>query len=122
MDNFPTSVMRSLRRGLVVGVEVTSGSTLTAQASAIEDKSLLWMLTKGRKQVPGILKILMRSGTINGEAQTIASRAAADVLIQPPLESFDMLSWHAFDRIVEVGYRAGMDAVKQIQSLLSKTA
>lgn len=119
MDNFPTSIMRALARGPVVGVDVSSGSSFECGVNDIENKSLYWMLGKGRKQVPGMLKILMRAGTVNGEIQSIASRAAADVLIHPELSAYDILSWQSFDTIVDLGYRAGLEAIRQNESLLT---
>ena len=50
INNFPASVMASMLRGPVVGVDVTSDWKLEAQAVDIEDKSLLWLLRKGRKE------------------------------------------------------------------------
>jgi len=115
LDNFPTNVMRSLRRGQVIGVEVSSGTSITASDVAIEEKSLLWLLFRGRREVPSIVRILMCSGMVNSEAQTAASRAATDVLIQPALGGIDMLSFKAFDRAVEAGYRAALEAIPRLE-------
>jgi predicted acylesterase/phospholipase RssA len=60
----------------------------------------------------------MRCGTVNGEIQSIASRAAADILIQPELTGIDMLSFHAFHKAVDLGYHAGIEAVSRIEALL----
>ena len=67
INNFPASVMSSMLRGPVVGVDVTSNWKLEAQAVDIEDKSLLWLLGRGRKEAPNIVRILTRSGTISGD-------------------------------------------------------
>lgn len=85
INNFPASVMSLMLRGPVVGVDVTSNWKLQAQAVDIEDKSLLWLLRKGRKEAPNIIRILTRSGTISGDLQTAANRAAVDLLIHPEL-------------------------------------
>lgn len=122
MNNFPTEVMVARRAGLVLGVEVASGGSLNAAESAIEDRSALWLLRHGRKQMPSILRILMRCGTVNSELQSVASRAAADVLIQPELPGIDMLSFQAFEKAAESGYRAGAAAVSEIRRSLDKDA
>ena len=80
----------------------------------IESKSLLWLLLRGRTQVPSIVRILMCSGMVNSESQTAASRAATDVLIQPMLDGIDMLSFKAFDRAIDAGYRAAMEAMPRL--------
>jgi len=97
MNNFPASVMSSLLRGPVVGVEVTADWKLETQIDDIEEKSLLWLLRRGRRETPNILRILTRSVTINGDLEKAANRGAADVLIQPELSSIDILSFREFD-------------------------
>jgi NTE family protein len=115
MNNFPASVMGSLLRGPVVGVDVTSDWTLETQTSDIEDKSLFWLLRKGPREAPNIVRILTRSGTISGDLQTAANRAAADLLIHPELGSIDMWSFRALEKAVEVGYRAADAAIERIK-------
>lgn len=122
INNFPASVMSSMLRGPVVGVDVTSDWKLEAQAGDIEDKSLLWLLGKGRKETPNIVRILTRSGTISGDLQTAANRAAADILIHPELGSVDMWSFRALDKAVEAGYRAAAAGIERIkQGLVVET-
>ena len=119
MNNFPTQLMSSLLRGPVVGVEVATDYKLEAQVDDIEQKSLLWLLRRGRKETPNIVRILMRSVTINGDLERAANRVAADVLIQPQLGSIDFLSFREFDRAVELGYQAAAGAVEQIKTELA---
>jgi len=122
INNFPASVMSSMLRGPVVGVDVTSDWKLEAQAGDIEDKSLWWLLGKGRKEAPNIVRILTRSGTISGDLQTAANRAAADILIHPELGSVDMWSFRALDKAVEAGYRAAAAGIERIkQGLVVET-
>jgi NTE family protein len=120
MINLPTQIMKSRRRGPVIGVDVATGGSLQAAESAIEDRSMLWLLRHGRKQMPSIVRILMRCGTVNGEIQSVASRAAADLLIQPELTGIDMLSFQAFHQAVELGYRAGVAAIPRVTELVAK--
>jgi NTE family protein len=115
MNNFPASVMGSLLRGPVVGVDVTSDWRLETQTSDIEDKSLFWLLRKGRREAPNIVRILTRSGTVSGDLQTAANRAAADLLIRPELGSIEMWSFRALHEAVDLGYRAAEGAIEQIK-------
>jgi len=122
INNFPASVLSSMLRGPVVGVGVTSDWKLEAQTVDIEDKSLLWLLGKGRKEAPNIVRILTRSGTISGDLQTAANRAAVDILIHPELGSIDMWSFRALDKAVEAGYRAAAAGIERIkQGLVVET-
>lgn len=120
MNNLPTEPMVARRRGLVVGVDVATGGSLYAAEGAIEERSTVWLLRHGRKQMPSILRILMRCGTVNSELQSVASRAAADVLIQPELAGIDMLSFQAFENAADLGYRAGLAALPKIKELLNR--
>jgi NTE family protein len=115
VDNFPTSLMRSLQRGTVVGVEVSPETRITAADVALEDKSLLWLLLRGRRQVPSIGRILVRSATIGSRSQIATNRAAADVLIEPSVDGINMLSFKSFDRAVEAGYQAAIETLKTLR-------
>jgi NTE family protein len=115
ISNFPASVMGSLLRGPVVGVDVTSDWKLETQVSDIEDKSLWWLLGRGHTEAPNIVRILTRSGTRSGDVRTAANRAAADVLIHPELDSIDMWSFRALDKAIELGYGAAAGAIEQIK-------
>ena len=55
----------------------------------------------------------MRAGTVSSEAQTTAYRQRVDLLLDPPIESIDLMDWHAFDRAVEAGYRATMESLER---------
>jgi NTE family protein len=113
IDSFPTSTMRSLQRGRVIGIEVCSDYRITPEDITLGTRSSLWHLLRSRRQAPPILRILMRSGTVNSEAQLATSRANADLLVQPTLEGIDMLSFAAFDKAVETGYRVAMETISQ---------
>lgn len=124
MNNFPTDVMRSLRRGRVIGVDVGTEVPFSSNIDniEIEDKSLLWLLFKRRGRVPGILDILMRAGTIDREEQRAASQGAVDILIKPKLGSMGFMSFTRFDEGIECGYRATMEAIEQLDRAPETTA
>src|SRR6185437_11784538 len=66
---------------------------------------------------PGIVSLLLRAGTMGGDAQTLLSRAHADVLLEPPLQHISIRDWHDFDRTIEAGYRYTMEHMGQIETL-----
>lgn len=115
MNNFPANIMSSLARGPVIGIEVTSGTPFFATEGDIEEKSLLWLLRNRRRAVPSIFSVLMRSGTVSSEVQTVASRSNVDLLIKPDLGTIDMMSFDSFDVAVEQGYRATMEAIERME-------
>jgi NTE family protein len=106
VDNMPTATMRSLNRGPVIGVDVSSASTLAPCNIAIEQKSWLWLLMGGRNKTPSMAQILMSSGTIGSGSQRGSARAAAHLLVEPCLDGVGVLSFSALDKAVEAGYHA----------------
>jgi NTE family protein len=119
MNNLPVGEMSSLSRGVVIGADVTSDWLLKPKDLDadldIADKSLLWLLSKGRKASPNILNVLGSSAAVSGGLRTLAGRAEADLLIQPELGAIDWSAFHEFDRIVELGYNAAVDAIPRIK-------
>jgi len=53
---------------------------------------------------------------MGGCAQLSASRTAADVLIEPIVTGINLLSFKAFDKAVEAGYQAAIDAIPNLQA------
>jgi len=41
----------------------------------------------------------------------IAAHQATDVLVQPDVDEIEIRDWKAFDRAVEIGYRATLEAL-----------
>jgi NTE family protein len=112
MNNFPVDVMRELRRGPIIGVDVATKAAPMLTAGSIGDGSVGWWVRSGFRR-PAIVNLLMRAGTVSSEAQTTAYRQRVDLLLDPPIEAIDLMDWHAFDRAVEAGYRATMEALEQ---------
>lgn len=122
INNLPVDVMRGFGRGPVIGVDVSTDDTFTA-ASDAEVEIPLWQRVLGRRRrgVPNILQIMWRAGTVNSGAKLRAVSEQTDLLIQPPLESIDMLDWKAFDRAIEAGYRHTMRLLEQTPNPLPAT-
>jgi NTE family protein len=115
VDNMPTATMRSLNRGLVIGVDVSSVGTLAPCDVAIEQKSWLWLLMGGRSKMPSMAQILMSSGTIGSGSQRGSARAATDFLVEPCLDGVGVLSFSALDKAVEAGYNAMQAAIPKLR-------
>ncbi len=118
INNMPVDVMRTLHRGVVIGVDVGSDTTFT---SDIQDVDLppLWKLLgwfRRHKQRPTILQILFRAGMVNSDAATQAGRRLTDLLLQPPLADVDLLNWHAFERAIEAGYRHAHERLEALDA------
>jgi NTE family protein len=106
INNLPVDVMRAAGLGRVIGVDVGADRVFTTDSDD-SDAPPLWKLLqwfRGRKHRIHILQILWRAGLVNSAANTLARRQLSDILMQPPLEQIDMLSWKSFERAVQAGY------------------
>jgi len=121
IDNLPADIMKSQRRGPVIGVEVGRDLGLTASAAELDDRSLWWLLRHSRSQVPGIGSLLMRSATVSSDAQYLAQKSQLDLLLAPDLESYYFLDWKGYDDAFEKGFNSTMKALEQLDDSLLKT-
>jgi NTE family protein len=114
INNLPVDVMRELGRGPIVGVDVGADPAFSTDMDEAEVppfwKIVQWF--RGKKRRVNILQILWRAGMINSSANTQTHRDMTDLLLQPPLEQFDMLNWQAFDRAIDAGYRYALEHLK----------
>jgi NTE family protein len=122
IDNLPVRVMRRQGRGLAIAVDIDTGGALAAGAG-VEEAWSAWeffrRLVWKRDQtlpIPSIVRILLRSALVSSAAHAMEDRAAADLLIVPPMERFDLLDWTSFDAAIEAGYAATMAALDKARS------
>jgi len=107
MNNLPVDIMREVGRGPLIGIDVAADRAFTADFDDVDVpglwKAMSWF--RAKKKRVNIFQILWRAGMVNSAAATMTNREQTDLLLQPPLESVDMLNWQAFDQAIEVGYR-----------------
>ena len=99
INNLPVDVMQRHAPGMVIGSDVAAD--------------------RGQNcgQPLHIFQILMYAGLVNSASSAALQRSLADVLLQPPLEKVDLLSWRAFDRAAEAGYRYTCRAIEDMPAL-----
>lgn len=107
MNNLPIDLMRGLRRGPVIGVDVGADPAFSTDLEETEAPPWWKFVIRrsARPKRPNILQILLRAGMVNSAATTAEQRQLSDLLLTPPLESVDLLDWQAFDQAIEIGYR-----------------
>jgi NTE family protein len=114
INNLPVDVMREAGLGQVIGVDVGSDRAFTTD-SVDSDVPPFWQMFqwfRSRQQRVNILQILWRAGMINSAGNRAARHELSDLLLQPPLEQFDMLNWRAFEGAVDVGYRYAQEELR----------
>jgi NTE family protein len=117
LNNLPADVMATMRRGPVIGVDVTHYRALVPRP----DRPRHWLqrlLVGDEHQGPGIATMLMTAANLGSDAQTRLSRAHVDVLLEPPLDAIGIRDWRAYDQAVESGYRHVMERMAAIESTL----
>ncbi|HJT08254.1 MAG TPA: patatin-like phospholipase family protein [Stellaceae bacterium] len=112
LNNLPADIMATMRRGPVIGVDVTHYRALQPQQSRPRHW-LQRLLGSGDHQGPGIATMLMTAANLGSDAQTRLSRAHVDVLLEPPL-AIGIRDWRAYDRAVAAGYRYAMERMGDI--------
>lgn len=121
LNNLPADIMATMRRGPVIGVDVTHYRALQPQQSR-RRHWLRRLLGGGDHQGPGIATMLMTAANLGSDAQTRLSRAHVDVLLEPPL-AIGIRDWRAYDRAVAAGYRYAMEHMPEIdRAILAATA
>ncbi|HEV2365228.1 MAG TPA: patatin-like phospholipase family protein [Caulobacteraceae bacterium] len=114
IKNFPVDVMRGYHSGPIIGIDVTRAQSITAKELTGEFSLWRWIVSGAWRDGPPIVSILMRAGTVGAERDIAAARAAADVLVLPPIEDIEIRDWKAYAPAVEAGelaMRQALDAL-----------
>ncbi|QQS14062.1 MAG: patatin-like phospholipase family protein [Rhodospirillales bacterium] len=121
IDNFPVDAMRAIGRGPVIGADIDTGGGLVAGADVVDSWSawefarrLVWKRSQ-TLPIPSIVRLLLRSALIGSTSRALADRSAVDLLVLPSMQDIDLLEWQEFDRAVEAGYRATMEALENVR-------
>lgn len=114
LKNFPTSVMRQLNGGPIIGVDMSQTRGVDPASLENPPSWWRWIASGAWKNGPPIVSILMRSATITTDAEMDQSRAEADVLILPRTDRTDIRDWKAYDEPVASGYAAMTAALEAL--------
>jgi NTE family protein len=101
------------KRGPVIAVDAASDRVLVP-FDKFNGTPSLWQFLWHRRKIPPIVDLLVRAGTVSSDAVGRAASEHADILFKPPLETVDLLDWHAWEHAIEVGYRHAMDKLEQL--------
>ena len=111
MKNFPADLMRAIQLGPIVGVDVGRGRSIEAEDVVPPPSLWRWLISGDWRRGPPIVSVLIRSATVRAGAEMIAAHQATDVLVEPDVDEIEIRDWKAFDRAVEIGYRATLKAL-----------
>jgi NTE family protein len=94
-NNLPASVVRDMGAGYVIGVNLNKD------------------MDQGGRAPRNILEVLVRSTMLLMAATTEEGISRSDCLIQPRLQGFSYYSMSSLEEMVELGYRAAVDALSR---------
>lgn len=120
VNHLPVDVMRSFGRGRIIGVDVSSESSLAScdDVDELSALSRLQLIRSGR--APNILQLLLSAGSFSTKQVTAANREQSNILLTPSLKGVDMLDWKAFDRAIEAGYRNTIERIDEINDAIKR--
>jgi NTE family protein len=114
MKNFPADVMRASQLGPIVGVDVTSGRSITADDVARPASVWRWIWSGQWRKGPPIVSLLMRAATVSTSRDLMAAREATDVLVTPDVSKVEIRDFAAYAPAVAEGYRATIEALDKL--------
>jgi NTE family protein len=114
MKNYPADIMRAAQLGPIVGVDVTASRSITAKDVARPSSVWRWIRSGQWRLGPPIVSLLMRSATVSTGRDLAAAREATDLLIQPDVSKIEIRDWRAYDRAVDAGYEATIQALDKL--------
>lgn len=118
LNNLPVDVMRDICDGRVIAENVSPRVDLTVTGDSEAKDSRRGLLRKlfnpgsSEMQLPNILKILVRSGTLSSVNAVNAAENMADIYLNPPVDGYEILDLKPVREIAEIGYRHARDILK----------
>jgi predicted acylesterase/phospholipase RssA len=118
LNNLPVDVMRNICDGRVIAQNVSPRVDLTVTGDSEAKDSRRGLLRtlfdqgSSEKNLPNILKILVRSGTLSSVNAVSVAENMADIYLNPPVGGYEILDLKPVREIEEVGYRHARDILK----------
>jgi len=119
LNNLPVDTMREICDGIVIANNVSPRVEMKVAGSGADTYSgwdyVLNALKPSSKrlEMPSIVNILMRSGTLYSIKAINVAKAMADIYMSPPIEKFQLLNFGAAHEIEEVGYKYALDIMNK---------
>ena len=115
VNNVPVDIMRSLCHGAVCAIDVSEQLEFKSklqESYSVSGWNLLWRRLSpfaSKTDLPNIFNILYRTTTIGSLRAVETVKAAADLYLSPPVSRFGIFDWRSIDKIIDAGYRYGLE-------------
>jgi predicted acylesterase/phospholipase RssA len=119
LNNLPVDVMREICDGIVIANNVSPKVDMKMTGSSEGtysgwDYVLNVLKPASRKlEMPSIVKILLRAGSLYSVKAINVSKAMADIYMNPPIENFQMLDFELTHEIEKVGYKYALEEMNK---------
>lgn len=122
IENLPVETMRRRMLGPIIASDVGGSFLLNSELDEAYTPpwwQVLFERWRGRRR-PGIAQLLLRAGMVSSNAAAHRQRRLSRLLLQPPLDDIGLLSWHRFDRAIDIGYHYTLDRLEREPHLLAR--
>ncbi|MFH1603529.1 MAG: cyclic nucleotide-binding and patatin-like phospholipase domain-containing protein [Pseudomonadota bacterium] len=115
LNNLPVDIMRASMRGRVIAVDLSVEENFSYQDDHLptgwEYFKQRVLSPKSAQVLPTLHRIVLKSTMLGSRREVEAAKVQADLFLNPPTSSFDMLDWQRFHEICEVGYQYAREPV-----------
>lgn len=118
MNAFPVDLMRRMvGPGTVLASSTMSKSaprapfTFGPSVSGWEALAQYLRPRKRRRPYPTMIKTLMEATSVGSKHQSMAVKAAADLVVELPVSDYGKLEFHRHAELIELGYRHALEAL-----------
>lgn len=114
LNSLPVDIMQGKPVGQVIAVDLTTRKSYLID---FDEVPTVWALLRARLpmaqriRLPGLATLMLKSTEIGTMARVRDLGARADLLLQPAVNHFSMMSVKSFARVVDAGYKCACDAL-----------
>jgi len=128
VNNLPVDIMRNLCRGAVLAIDVSEQIEFKSrlqESYSVSGWAFLWRRLNpfaNTPDLPSLFNVLYRTTTVGSLRAVETVKAATDLYLAPPVREFGIFDWRAIDRIIDAGYRYGLEILRARGEELYKSA
>lgn len=122
IENLPVETLRRRMLGPIIASDVGGSFLLNCELDETYTPpwwQVLFERWRGRRR-PGIAQLLLRAGMVSSNAAAHRQRRMCRLVLQPPLDDIGLLSWHQFDRAIDIGYHYTLERLEHEPNLLTR--
>jgi predicted acylesterase/phospholipase RssA len=124
MNNLPVDVARQDGAGYIIAVDVSAEGGFRLDGDFQGRPSgwqvlRTWLPRHGKvTRFPSMFEVLMRTSELSSVERMNLVRSLADCYLRLPVAHFKLMDWPQIDRLVELGYRHGLEALSPVRAAL----